>query len=173
MKRYICSDLHLGHHNVHNFRDGFSSAEEHHELVFNNLKEIQGKRTYLILLGDIAFTKDWLNRVGELKFGRTVLILGNHDNEKKKKILIKDIANTYDEVYSLKSYKNCWLTHCPIHPTEIRTKDLVIHGHTHPYLILDRRYRNVCLEYTDYKPIPWEEAISEEYYERCRNKLGI
>jgi hypothetical protein len=31
----------------------------------------------------------------------------------------------------------------------------------------DNRYINTCLEYTDYRPIPWDYAMSDEYQQEC------
>lgn len=172
MKRYICSDLHLGHSNIHRFRSQFKTAEDHHELVFNNLQELQGKRSMLFLLGDVAFTDEWVDKITDLRFGRKVLLLGNHDTDRK--ININKLFGWFDEVHSLLSYKGTWLSHCPIHPIEIRKKHMNIHGHTHPYLMLDNsrevdnKYRNVCMEYTNYKPIDFEFVVSDDYVEHCK-----
>lgn len=77
MIRYIISDTHLGHKNVHKYRQRFSTAEEHHQLVWNNIKAIDNKRNMLFLLGDIAFDFEWLQRVADLKC-RTILVRVNH-----------------------------------------------------------------------------------------------
>lgn len=171
MKRYICSDLHLGHRNIHLFRRQFKSAEDHDALVLENLKECQGKRNIIFFLGDVAFSKDKLEEIKNLTFDKKVLILGNHDTENR--INIKDLADVYDEIHSLYSYKNNWLVHAPIVKSEIRSKDFVIHGHIHPNLVLDEVgdpdpfYRNVCLEYTNYAPVEFDEVLSLEYYKKC------
>jgi len=174
MNRYIISDLHLGHDNICNFRKRFSSAEDHHNTLLENLKSIQGKRVWLFLLGDIAFTKEWLDEIKKLTFGQKILYLGNHDTPKS--ITMQDIASSYDEVYSLASYKGYWLSHCPIHPQEFWRRNLNVHGHTHSHLILneegvpDPRYRSVCVEYAGLKPITFEHACSGEYFEECVDK---
>lgn len=170
MHRYICGDLHLGHKNVHKYRTEFSSAEEHDELVWNNILELDSKRTLLFLMGDVCMTKKWLDKLSKLK-SRTICIVGNHDTERG--ITMNDVVNAYDEVYSLMKYKGFWLSHAPIHPTELRGKKN-IHGHTHPYLMRDpgsytpsEDYISVCLEYTNFKPIEFEYAVSHEYRQHC------
>lgn len=157
----LTSDLHLGHKAIVKYRSQFSSSEEHHEIVYDNLASSLNKRDCIYFLGDIAFDHYWLNKIKELKCATKVLIVGNHDTDKKVKM--KDLVDTYDKVEGLVSKRNCWFTHCPIHPKEVRGKDYVIHGHTHQKLIPDTRYISVCIEHTDYKPITFERAISEEY----------
>ena len=158
----ISSDLHLGHANICKFRP-FKSAEEHHEILFNNLATNIKKRDSLLLLGDIAFDEYWLKRLDEIKCIKKTLILGNHDTEK---VNIKVICNHYDEVHSLYSKRNNWFSHCPIHIDQFRGKELNIHGHLHGNHVEDvygyyndSNYFNACVEHTEYKPISYSEII--------------
>jgi len=171
MRRYICSDLHLGHSGIQRFRRDFRSAEDHHNFVWANLEALDGKRVMFFLLGDVAFTPEWLQKIKDLR-AQKVLILGNHDLDRSVKNM-SDLVEAYDDIYSLHKYKGYWLSHAPIHPDELRGKKN-IHGHTHPYLMkdgeeVDPRYINVCMEYTGYKPISWEEATSKSYLTHCEN----
>lgn len=181
MSRYLIGDCHLGHKNIANFRklkkagsDELYTSEEQHELMYEGLAQV-GKRDTLFLMGDIAFDKYWLDRVKELPCRNKILILGNHDLDRKT-VTISEIVETYDKVYSLHRYKGFWMTHCPMHPMELRGR-LNIHGHTHPQLMLaedgipDQRYISVCAEYTNYKPISWEKATSGDYYHECWAKF--
>jgi len=139
-------------------------------MVLEHLSLIPKKAT-LFLLGDIAFDKHWLDRIKATPCRNKILVVGNHDLDRGT-VTMRDLVDTYDQVYSLHKYKNYWLSHAPIHPTELRGKKN-IHGHTHHYLMLDENgvpdsnYINVCCEYTGNKPIPWEYAISDEYYQEC------
>lgn len=188
--RYIISDCHLGHNAVSKWRhitkhrkdtkqsieDYFNepelmSSEEQHEFIYEGLARIPKKAT-LFMLGDIAFDKYWLDRIKALQCQNKILILGNHDLDRGNKL--QDIIDTYDQVYSLHKYKDHWLSHAPIHPLELRDK-FCVHGHSHSELMynisgVDRRYINVSCEYTGYKPISWEYAISDEYYQECKGK---
>jgi len=170
----MTSDLHLGHKNIHKFRDQFSTAEEHHEVVFDNFASNIKKSDSVFFLGDIAFDDHWLNRLSEVKCRKKTLILGNHDTER---LSIVDIVNSgaYDAIHSLFSKRNCWFSHCPIHYGEFRGKELNIHGHLHDKkirkmntiatdciyvtMIDDHMYFNACVEHTDYKPISFEEIL--------------
>ena len=69
---------------------------------------------------------------------------------------MKTVSQYYDEVYSLLKYKEFWLSHCPIHPDELRGK-LSLHGHTHNHNIDDPRYFNTSCENIDYTPISLHE----------------
>lgn len=69
---------------------------------------------------------------------------------------MKDLVEAFDEVYSLKKYKEFWLSHAPIHPDELRGK-VNIHGHTHYHNISDARYVNVSMEQINFMPIELHE----------------
>lgn len=176
-KLWLSSDLHLGHRNICKYRQNFSSAEEHHNTIFENLATSVGKRDTLYLLGDIAFDKFWLQKVAELKVQHKVLICGNHDLENG--IKMRDLVPIYDNIEVLWSKRNYWFSHCPIHPQEIRNRLGNIHGHLHGNMVwedeveiempgggstyyspIDTRYINVCVEHTDWKPITFAEATA-------------
>ena len=164
----ITSDLHLGHKNIHNFRP-FSSAEAHHEDIYEKLCMSINKRDSVIFLGDIAFDKYWLGKIGEIKCDKKLLVCGNHDTENS--IKMRDLVNVYDDVVSLFSRRNYWFSHCPIHPSQMRGKVGNIHGHLHDKIVWrsgalgglvevkDSRYINACVEHTDWKPVTFEELI--------------
>lgn len=154
------SDLHLGHNNICKYRTGFNSAEEHHEILFENLTKELRKRDTIWFLGDVAFDKVWLERIRGIYCLRKILIAGNHDLERG--IVMRDLVDTYSDVKSLVSYKNFWFSHCPIHPQEIRGRLGNIHGHLHNFTVEDPRYVNVCVEHTDFKPIDFE-LIKEKF----------
>jgi calcineurin-like phosphoesterase family protein len=172
-KLMITSDLHLGHKNIHKFRPEFSSAEEHHEIIFDNLASNINKRDSLILLGDICFSKEWLERIKTINCAKTTIIVGNHDLEFG--IHMRDLVDTYDAVYSLWTKRDFWFSHAPIHPQEMRGKKANIHGHLHGNMVwkdhlkqqycdgydeIDPNYINVCVEHTDWKPITFAEATN-------------
>lgn len=153
---FLTSDLHLGHRNIHKYRP-FDSAEEHHNFVKEEYYKVIGKRDVVYFLGDIAFTKEWQEDLATWP-GHKILILGNHDTAEGGHI--KRHVEIYNKIHSLMHKKGCWLSHAPMHPDELRGK-FCIHGHLHDKVIDDVRYRNVCLEHTEYKPILFDEVISE------------
>lgn len=157
---WFTSDLHLGHKNIINFRQEFESEEHHYQVVKENYHSVVTKRDKVFFLGDVAFTQERLEDVGTWVAERKVLILGNHCRDS---ISMEEICKQFDEVYSLKRYKEFWLSHAPIHPDELRGK-YNLHGHTHYHNINDARYLNCCLENTYMTPIDLSEV---------RLRLGI
>lgn len=166
----ISSDLHLGHKNICKYRTQFSSADEHHEFIFENLATNVGKRDTLYLLGDVAFDKYWLEKIKNIKCQHKKLICGNHDTEHHS---MRELCDAFDSVEALMSKHNVWFSHCPIHPQEMRNCVLNIHGHLHGKLVerlehdcfnnyeffTDESYFNACVEHTDYKPISFSEIM--------------
>ena len=157
---WFTSDLHLGHKNIYKFRTDFESEEHHFEVIKENCHKVVTKRDKVYFLGDIAFTQERLEDVGTWTAERKVLILGNHCRDS---ISMEEICKHFDEVYSLKKYKEFWLSHAPIHPAELRGK-YNLHGHTHYANVDDNRYFNCCLENTDWMPIDLNTV---------RKRLGI
>ena len=159
---YFLSDLHLAHKNICKFREGFASVEEHNALIKENYHKRVTKRDTVYFLGDVAFDKESLADVKTWAGAKKILICGNHDLDHHT---MKDLVEAYDEVYSLKKYKEFWLSHAPIHPDELRGK-VNIHGHTHYHNIADDRYVNVSMEQINYSPIELHEIRAKIYKEK-------
>lgn len=171
-KIVMWSDLHLDHKGISKrFRPSFSSDEEHNEVLFDRLASKVTKRDVMLLAGDIAFSLEWLNRIGSIPCIKRVLILGNHDTEGRGGVEGYHHAAIFDEIHGLLKKGPFWLSHCPIHPQELRGK-VNIHGHTHFYNIQkevprtglreehevdDPRYINICPEQTDYHPVVYQD----------------
>lgn len=151
---WFTSDLHLGHKNIANFRKIFENEEHHRYVVKENYHKVVSKRDKVFFLGDIAFTEEALKDVGSWVASKKVLIMGNHCTDN---VSVKEIVKYFDEVHSLKKYKEFWLSHAPLHQEELRGK-FNIHGHMHFNKIEDSRYLNVCLEHTNYTPINLNEV---------------
>ncbi len=154
MSVYFCSDLHLGHKNIHKFRPPFASAEDHHAFILEQWKNKITKRDDVYVLGDACFTTEAIDWVKELP-GTKHLIRGNHDLCDTSYYL-----KAFKNVYGLLKYKEFWLSHAPIHPTELRGR-VNLHGHVHTKSVtvrvgtsgffwtdLDSRYFNCCVENT-------------------------
>lgn len=161
-KLMISSDLHLGHKNAFKWREPFSSSEEHDEVIFDNLASSIGKRDTLLLVGDVAFTRDWLTKIADIKCQKKILVMGNHDTDRLSRgITVRHLCKVYDEIHALTSKSGFWISHAPIHPDEMRNRFGNIHGHTHGHVIDDPRYINVCLEQTDWRPISFQQLLSK------------
>lgn len=150
----------FGHKNILKYRPEFSTIEEHDNLLFENYKRIIRKQDTVYFHGDMLFDAKYFVPFSELP-GRKILILGNHDTDF---LHITDIVHLFERVVSLTSKKGAWLSHAPIHPSELRSK-FNIHGHTHNAIVEDSRYFNVCVEQTNYAPIS-RQRITEILKER-------
>lgn len=154
---FVTSDLHLGHKNIARYR-GFNTIEEHDNLIINNWNKSVSKKDLVYLLGDITMELMDLSIVNKLN-GNKNLILGNHERAN-----ISEYLKYFNKVYGIKKYRGYWLSHAPIHPSELRGKKN-IHGHIHNNYVKrllffnDKRYINACLDVNDYNPIEFNELI--------------
>lgn len=127
--------------------------DDHDQWFIENWNMTVGKRDPVYVLGDVAFNRDAVQVFKHLR-GDKKLILGNHDEYAVDHYL----AAGFDIKPSLYKYrKTFWLSHAPIHPTELRGLPN-IHGHIHDNVIEDERYLNVCAEHLNAKPITMQDA---------------
>lgn len=155
MSVYHISDLHLGHRNIIKWRGNFETLDEHDNFVTDAILGTVCKRDKLFIHGDLCFDRNKLDLVQKIvdSVDSCVLILGNHDNERNKAPTIFDYIDIFGKrIHSMLEYKGCWLTHAPLHPSELRGK-YNIHGHSHSVNIEDERYYNVSIENVNYLPI--------------------
>jgi len=149
---YFTSDLHLGHKNICKYRKEFSTTKEHDEYLLTQIEAL-GKRDLLYVLGDFLFDCEeydsYLERLGKSR-RRMKLLLGNHDSRR----LYNGLPKNIEVCLPIFSYKNMWLTHCPIHEKELRGRLGNIHGHLHLKTLKDDRYFNVNVDVNDYKFVP-------------------
>jgi calcineurin-like phosphoesterase family protein len=168
---YFISDLHFNHKNILNFagdyREG-SSSEEHDHILIAKWNTLINKKDLVYVLGDIVMGKpDNLDILSELN-GRKILIRGNHDD----RFSTKEYLEHFEEVYGILKYKGYWLTHCPMHPAELRGKKN-IHGHVHHNTIRDyhhepdKRYINVCVEACNGFPVRAKDVFEGTYKQLC------
>lgn len=156
MTVYFVSDLHLGHRNIHKYRNQFATSEDHDRYVAERVLEAGGKRNILWLLGDCFFTTDslkWLREISS-RFQSVHWILGNHDvqcAETRNNVTVALREGLVVSVGGVVKYKEFWLSHAPIHPDELRGKKN-IHGHMHDRTLDSDDYISVCLEQIDYRP---------------------
>jgi calcineurin-like phosphoesterase family protein len=162
-KVWLSSDYHFGHKAICKYRDQFKTPAEHDEHIMEEFCKVVGKRDITYFLGDMAFTEEGLEKIATLP-GRKRLIMGNHCFQHYKGTKAR-IAEVFDEVYGSKKYKGVWLTHIPIHESELRG-NYCIHGHGHDFEVDDDRYISVCLEKTDYKPVEFKDVFAK-LAERC------
>lgn len=134
------SDFHLGHKNIEKFRSPLvSSMEENNKRIIQDWKNTVTKKDIIFILGDFCFDKELFDSL-DLPGYKKYLIRGNHDRFQTSQYL-----KFFDEIEGLFKYKNMWLSHAPIHPSELRGK-VNIHGHTHFHTMPEKEYLNICPE---------------------------
>lgn len=159
---YVISDLHLGHKRILEFsgqwRNWADSVLEHDHILIERIRSVcKNKRDILYILGDVAMDVDKLEMLDEIP-AQKILVRGNHD------VYPDDVYRKYfTKILGFVRYKNMWLSHCPIHPDELRGK-ICVHGHVHSNSIrnkytleLDNRYINACVENCEGYPINFAE----------------
>lgn len=155
---YMTSDWHLGHKVITKYRTQFKTIEEHDDAIFAEAQKLK-KRDILFVLGDFLFDCDkfeaYLERIATIPC-RIKLVLGNHDS---LKLYTQTIAKNIEIQLPLFSYKSYWISHCPIHPDELRGRLGNIHGHLHHAQLGDQRYYDVGLDKNDFKFIEFEKVI--------------
>ncbi len=156
MSVFFISDLHLGHDKVIEFggRSWASSAEEHSAILIDRINTTVSKRDKLFILGDIAFTHDGIEAFKKIQCKNKEAIWGNHDP-------IAKLLPLVEKWHAFRVYKEFWLSHCPIHPNELRGRKN-IHGHVHNKTILDDRYISVCVEACNGYPVRYDDLITNE-----------
>lgn len=155
---YLCADLHLGHRNIAKYRN-LPDEDTHYQVQYDAWHSRVGNKDKVFVLGDVCFTKEMWERFATWS-GRKVVILGNHCTERNSHL---DIPPSI-ELHGSMTYKGAWLTHIPVHHTELRGK-LNIHGHCHSFVVPDPRYLCVSSEQIGYVPISFDE-IKQEFARR-------
>ena len=157
---FIISDPHFGHRTVLGFADGYrakslgvSTIEEHDELLCDLWTSTVHKRDLVLVLGDLGWTYNLMKGLP----GRKKALLGNHDKFHASKYL-----EVFEDIIGPVKYKRHWLSHFPIHESELFGKK-VIHGHTHSAGINDSRYINVSVEMTRGYPISYQDIVGGKY----------
>ena len=146
----ICT---LGHKAITKYRTKFNSIEEHDTHIFEQISKLT-KRDQLFILGDFLFDCEkfewYLSEIAKMPC-TIKLVLGNHDS---LKMYEQTIATNIKIQLPLFSYKNMWVSHCPIHPNELRNRLGNLHGHLHFAELDDNRYFDVGLDKNNYEFVP-------------------
>lgn len=169
MSVYFIADTHFSHANSLRFRTQFESIDEHDDYIISRWNSLIHKRDTVYHLGDFSFTakQEAVNSYAKRLNGHIKLMPGNHDQV----VPLTDNVKIINE--GLYKYKDFWLSHCPIHPQELRNK-INIHGHVHSssveeynytdsYFMRDEKYFNVSCEAIDYMPIQLEKLRAISY----------
>ena len=157
MNTYFLSDLHLDHQNICKFRTQFSSVEEHNTHIKEQYHKIVRPKDTVWFLGDVAFSKKALE---DLKTWNGIkhIVTGNHDpnsEPKRTNVTLIDMLEVFNTIHGFTREYGFWLSHCPIHPIELRGR-VNLHGHVHSHTLEDNNYLNLSMENINYTPISLE-----------------
>lgn len=186
-KTWVYSDPHFYHRNIVKFQnyDGtplrpWDDPDKMSEEMIEWYNELVDDSDRVYILGDVAFTRNALNRSLPLLKGRKILIKGNHDMDK-----LSYYSQYFEDVRAVVPKKGFVMTHVPLHPQSLERWGLNIHGHLHGNHITtekttfeqpvamhrqakrvvttvrDSRYANVCVEQTNYRPKLLDEVLHE------------
>lgn len=140
---FLISDLHLGHKKVLEFEPEHRFGKditEHDYWLLGLWNATVRKRDLVYVLGDVTWTPHGF-QILEQMHGEKTLIMGNHDT-----FPLEMYLSVFKRIRpSPFPYKGYWLSHCPIHPTELRGRKN-IHGHVHSNTLPDERYYNASVE---------------------------
>ena len=155
MSVWFTSDLHLGNDRCAVTRK-LNNAEEHDYYLTENINSYVNKADKLYILGDCCDTYHGFKWMQNIKCRNIEILLGNHDQ-----MGVGTYLSLGWKVTGFRKYKDYWLSHCPIHPHEMREKTANIHGHTHIWgdtrPITDPRYVCVNPEFHEMKPVSFEQ----------------
>lgn len=118
--------LHFGHPFIARLR-GFQDEYQHDEYLIEQYNSVVGRKDLVYILGDITMENpDYYYQLDRLN-GRKIVVLGNHDKPKDVPELLKYV----ESVAGMIKYKGCFLTHAPIHPSEVSFCRFNLHSHIH------------------------------------------
>ena len=165
---WVWSDQHFFHKNIIKHCDRpFENIDQMHETMINNFNKVVGTHDLVFWVGDVCFSNTGvMNEILADLYGIHILIIGNHDVEKKNKVRNLDFQETH-LLYVIDDPNTPFvLTHYSI--AELPLPWINIHGHVHnsPHDKEDSlQHINVSVEALDYMPISLKSLrkIAESY----------
>lgn len=156
---FLVSDPHFGHHGVCKFlrEDGtklrpWDDAEKMTWDMVDKWNQTVRLKDKVYCLGDMVINRKWLYVLGYLN-GDKVLLRGNHDIFK-----LNEYTPYFRDIRAYHIMDKFILSHIPVHPSQLSRWKGNIHGHLHANHLDDKRYLNVCVENTEYKPVLFEQV---------------
>ncbi len=157
--RFVISDTHFGHKGAVLWvnDDGspgrpFDDIDVHDQTMVNNWNAVVNPKDTVYHLGDVVINRRCLKILGLLN-GRKVLVKGNHDIFK-----LKDYLPYFADIRSYVVNNDFGMfSHIPVHGECIDRFKFNIHGHLHNNQLKDPRFLNVCVEWTNYAPLAFDD----------------
>lgn len=151
MSVFFISDLHFGHNHIHKFghRPWAESPELHDLTLVDRINDTVKKRDKLYILGDVAWSAKGAEALADIRCQNIEVVWGNHDMPRYVLPYVQKSRGFF-------KYKDFWVSHCPIHPNELRGLKN-IHGHVHHNIVEDSRYISVCVDSCDGYPVAFDD----------------
>lgn len=160
-------DPHFFHEKAAEWR-GFSSVEEHNDVIMDSIITQCGARDVLVFGGDVCFATadrfdDLLLRHANRKFfnGMSIIMknaMGNHDRQRLQR---SQFISTHGALFEHECMgRRVIASHIPIHPSQFPRWNINAHGHTHDDQIDDPNYVNCCWEQTG-RPVTIAEVVAK------------
>lgn len=146
MTVFVIADLHLGDVSALARRGGFSSVDEMDQDMAARWNETVSNEDVVHILGDVG-RPSRLPLLSQLR-GTKHLIAGNADD-----LGAAQRSGIFATVRVARWVRGFLLTHIPVHPSQIGSGVVNVHGHLHADRIPDPRYRCVSVEQTNYTPV--------------------
>lgn len=170
------ADAHLFHKKAALWR-GFSSVEEHNDVVMDSIITQCGARDVLILGGDTCFAEGWkfdelVKRHAPKKFLHEMSIImknagGNHDRQRlSQSKYIRAHAALFEHEFK---GNRIIATHIPIHSCSFPRWNINVHGHLHDHQVNEPQYVNVSWEQC-LRPVTITE-VYEKYERQMRDAM--
>jgi calcineurin-like phosphoesterase family protein len=163
---FLVSDTHFGHQGVCRFlrNDGsklrpWDNANDMDEAMVELWNNTVGPKDKVYHLGDVVINRRALSTLARLN-GDKVLIKGNHDIFR-----LDEYTAFFRDIRAYHIMDKYILSHVPVHESQLARWDGNVHGHLHSNSLDDLRYLCVCVEQTEFKPIPWE-TVREQMKQR-------
>lgn len=174
MSIFFTSDTHFGHDKDFLWKPrGFSSIQEHDEMIIQRWNEnVKPEDTVYhlgdVMLGDNKHGIDCLHRLN----GHIILLPGNHDTDTRKRLYVQEFPNvvfnfdTYATMLKVNGKRSFYLSHFPTMLTngEENHGPWGLCGHTHTtdkYLNMNMRAYHVELDAHNCCPVSLDTILTD------------
>ena len=172
MQLWLHSDWHWQHDNIYKFtyldsegverrmRERFADAREGDDYIAQRIADLVKPSDHVWFLGDMTMHRGNNASLAFIKLmkslpGHKRLILGNHDHYHVSVY----VEAGFEKVRASNQLEGILMTHYPVHPSSIGFKVKAnAHGHIHQNNSPAGKYLNMCVEQTNYEPVPFEDV---------------
>jgi len=160
-RKWYSADLHLGHAGILNFglptRSSFTSTEEMDKVIIEKINERVAPTDLFYILGDFAHTSDveYVRHCFHAMNGRKVLIVGNHDLDKKGRLakVVRDLPWDIPPTPAMETHDNDKRIHLSHYAHRVwpasHHGSYHFYGHSHAALPGIGRSRDVGIDMPD------------------------